>query len=125
MWHIFSGSVITRQERSIKGEGDIQELDCAAIGKDPSKVDELYWKLKGSGDEIGYCNGYKKCWTSKSFLEDKRIQVLGISKGTLNIKRTLPQKTAGHTVTFLCEVHTTDFDLRVSEATIIYSLECK
>ncbi|CAH3146094.1 unnamed protein product, partial [Porites evermanni] len=66
------------------------------------------------------------CGTSKSFLEDKRIQVLGISKGTLSIKRTLPQKMTGQTVTFVCEVHTTDYgDVRVSEAKIIYSLECK
>ena len=52
--------------------------------------------------------------------------MLGISKGTLSIKRTLPQKIPGQTVTFVCEVHTTDNDdVRVSEAKIIYSLECK
>ena len=119
----FSGSVIKRQERSIRDEGDIQTLECAAIEKDRSKFEELFWKVEGS--VIGYCNR-NKCGTSKSFLEDKRIQVLGISKGTLSIKRTLPQKMTGQTVTFVCEVHTTDYDdVRVSEAKIIYSLECK
>lgn len=120
----FSGSVIKRQERSIRDEGDIQTLDCAAIEKDRSKFKELFWKVKGSEVVIGYCNR-NKCGTSKSFLEDKKIQVLGISKGTLSIKRTLPQKIPGQTVTFVCEVHTTDHDVRVSEAKIIYSLECK
>ena len=121
----FSGSVIKRQERSIRDEDDIQTLDCAAIEKDRSKFKELFWKVEGSEDAIAYCNR-NKCGTSKSFLEDKRIHVLGISlKGTLSIKRTLPQKIPGQTVTFVCEVHTTDYKLRISEAKIIYSLECK
>ena len=78
--------------------------------------------MKGSGDVIGYCKR-NKCRTG--FLEDKRIQVLGISlKGTLSIKRTLPQKIPGQTVIFVCEVYTTD-NVRVSEAKIIYPLECK
>ena len=118
----FSGSAITRQEHSIKG--DIQTLDCDAIKKDPSKYDEMYWKVKGA-EEIGYCNGNKKCWTSKSFLEDKRIQVVSISSGALTIKRTLPQKTTGHTMTITCEVLTTDNKIHVSEVTIVYSLESK
>ena len=50
--------------------------------------------------------------------------MLDISKGTLILKWTLPQKIPGQTVTFVCEVHTTD-DIRVSEAKIIYPLECK
>ena len=120
-----SGSEITRQERSIRGEGDIQALDCAAIEKAPSNIKDLYWKLKGSEDEIAYCNGNKKCWTLISLLEDNRIQVLNISKGTLNIKRTLPQKTAGHTVTFVCEVHTSDNQVHLSESKSTYSSECK
>lgn len=114
-----------RHERSIRGEGDIQALDCAAIEKAPSKIQDLYWKLKGSEDEIGYCNHNKKCWTYISLLKDNRIQVLNISNGTLNIKRTLPQKTAGHTVTFVCEVSTTDNKVHLSEAKITYSSECK
>ena len=65
------------------------------------------------------------CSKSKSSLEDNRIQVLNISNGTLNIKRTLPQKTAGHTVTFVCEVSTTDNKVHLSEAKITYSSECK
>ena len=120
----FSGSIIKRQERSIRDEGDIQTLDCAAIKRDRSKFKELFWKVKGSEDAIAYCNG-NKCGTLKRFLEDKRIQVLDISKGTLSLKRTLPQKIPGQTVTFVCEVHTTDNNVRVSEAKIIYSLECK
>ena len=118
----FSGSDITRQEHSIRG--DIQTLDCDAIKKDPSKYDEMYWKVKGA-EEIGYCNRHKKCWTSKSFLEDKRIQVVSISSGTLSINRTLPQKTTGHTMTITCEVLTTDNKIYVSEDTILYSLESK
>ena len=80
--------------------------------------------MEGSEDAIGYCDR-NKCGTFNNFLEDNRIQVLGISKGTLSIKRTLPQKIPGQTVTFVCEVHTTDNNVRVSEAKIIYSLECK
>ena len=121
----FSGSVIKRQERSIRDEGDIQTLDCAAIEKDRSKFKELFWKVKGSTDVFGYCDR-NQCGTLITFLEDNRIQVWGISKDTLSIKRTLPQKIPGQTVTFVCEVHTTDHDdIRVSEAKIIYPLECK
>ena len=92
--------------------------------KDRSKFKELFWKVKGSTDVIGYCNR-NKCGTSKSFLEDKRILVLGLSKGTLSIKRILPQKIPVQTVIFVCEVFTTDYNVRVSEAKIIYPLECK
>ena len=49
----FSGSAITRQEHSIRG--DIQTVDCDASKKDPSKYYEMYWKVKGA-EEIGYCN---------------------------------------------------------------------
>ena len=120
----FSGSAITRQERSIRG--DIQTLDCDAIKKDLSKYDEMYWKVKGDYGEIAYCNSKRKCWTTKSqLLEDKRIQVIGISSSNLTIKRTLPQKTTGHTLIFTCEVHKTDNSIDISEVTIVYSLECK
>ena len=118
----FSGSAITRQEHSIRG--DIKTLDCDAIKEDPSKYYEMYWKVKGA-EVIGYCNTNKNCSTSKSFLEDKRIQVVSISSGTLSINRTLPQKTIGHTMNITCEVHTTDHKIHVSEDTIVYSLESK
>ena len=120
----FSGSAITRQERSIRG--DIQTLDCDAIKKDPSKYYEMYWRVKGADGDIGYCNKERKCWKTKSqLLEDKGIQVVSISSTTLSIKRTLPQKTTGHNVTIECQVHTTDNKMHVSEVTIVYSLECK
>ena len=120
----FSGSVITRQERSIRG--DIQTLDCDAIKRDPSKYLEMYWKIKGAEGDIGYCNSKRKSWKNKSqLLEDKRIQVVSISTSILSIKRTLPQKTTGHTVTFTCEVHKNDNTIDISEVTIVYSLECK
>ena len=120
----FSGSAITRQERSIRG--DIQTLDCDAIKKDPSKYYEMYWRVKGADGDIGYCNRDRKCWETKSqLLEDKRIQVVSISSSNLSIKRTLPQKTTGHTVTFTCQVHKTDNTIDISEVTIVYSLECK
>ena len=120
----FKGSVITRQERSIRG--DIQTLDCDAIKRDPSKYLEMYWKIKGAEGDIGYCNSKRKCWKNKSqLLEDKRIQVVSISTSILSIKRTLPQKTTGHTVTFTCEVHKNDNTIDISEVTIVYSLECK
>ena len=118
----FSGSAITRQERSIRG--DIQTLDCDAIKKDPSKYYEMYWKVKG-GKEIGYCNRNKTCWILKRFLEDKSIQLVNISSGTLTINRTLPQNTTGHNVTITCEVQTTENKVHVSEVTIVYSLESK
>ena len=118
----FSGSAITRQERSIRG--DIQTLDCDAIKKDTSNYYEMYWKVKGA-EEIGYCNRNKKCWILKSFLDDKSIQVVSISSGTLTINRTLPQNTTGHNVTIACEVHTTDNKIHISEVTIVYSLESK
>ena len=120
----FSGSAITRQERSIRG--DIQTLDCDAIKNDPSKYYEMYWRVKGADGDIGYCNSERKCWKTKSqLLEDKRIQVVSISSSNLSIKRTLPQKTTGHTVTFTCQVHKTDNTIDISEVTIVYSLECK
>ena len=120
----FSGSAITRQERSIRG--DIQTLDCDAIKKDPSKYDEMYWRVKGADGDIGYCNKHRKCWKTKSqLLEDKGIQVVSISSTTLSIKRTLPQKTTGHNMTFMCQVHKTDNTIDISEVTIVYSLECK
>ena len=124
LWHIFSGSAITQQERSIRG--DIQTLDCDAIKRDPNKYLEMYWRVKGADGDIGYCNSEKKCWKSKSqLLEDKGIQVVSISTNTLSIKRTLPQKTTAHTVTFTCEVHNTDNKIYISEVTIGYFLESK
>ena len=120
----FKGSAISRQERSIRG--DIQTLDCDAIKRDPSKYLEMYWKIKGAEGDIGYCNSERKCWKTESqLLEDKRIQVVSISSRTLSIKRTLPKKTAGDTVTITCEVHTTDHKTHVSDARTIYFLECK
>ena len=120
----FSGSVVTRQERSIRG--DIQTLDCDAIKRDPSKYLEMYWKIKGAEGDIGYCNSERKCWKNKSqLLEDKRIQVVSISSDTLSINRTLPQKTKGHTMTIICQVLTTDNKVHISEDTIVYSLESK
>ena len=120
----FSGSPITRQERSIRG--DIQTVDCHAIKRDPSKYFEMYWRVKGADGDIGYCNKERKCWKNKSqLLEDKGIQVVNISSSTLSIKRTLPQKTTGHTVTITCEVHKTDNKIDVSEVKIGYSLERK
>ena len=120
----FSGSAITRQEPSIRG--DIQTVDCHAIKRDPSKYFEMYWRVKGADEDIGYCNKERKCWKNKSqLLEDKGIQVVNISSSTLSIKRTLPQKTTGHTVTITCEVHKTDNKIDVSEVKIGYSLERK
>ena len=120
----FSGSAITRQERSIRG--DIQTLDCDAIKRDPSKYYEMYWRIKGVDGDIGYCNKDRKCSKNKSqLLEDKGIQVVSISSTTLSIKRTLPQKTTGHNMTFICQVHKTDNTIDISEVTIVYSLECK
>ena len=120
----FKGSAISRQERSIRG--DIQTLDCDAIKKDPSKYYEMYWRVKGADGDIGYCNKERKCLKTESqLLEDKRIQVVSISSSNLSIKRTLPQKTTGHTVTITCEVHTTDNKIHLSEVRIVYSLECK
>ena len=120
----FLGSVITRQERSIRG--DIQTLDCDAIKRDPSKYLEMYWRVKGADGEIGYCNVERKCYKYKSqLLEDKRIEVVNISSSNFSIKRTLPQKTTGDNVTITCEVHTTDNKVHISEVTIVYSLESK
>ena len=120
----FSGSAITRQEPSIRG--DIQTVDCHAIKRDPSKYFEMYWRVKGADGDIGYCNKERKCWKTKSqLLEDKGIQVVNISSSTLSIKRTLPQKTTGHNTTITCEVHKTDNTIDISEVTIVYSLECK
>ena len=120
----FSGSAITRQEHSIRG--DIQTVDCHAIKRDPSKCFEMYWRVKGANGDIGYCNKERKCWKTKSqLLEDKGIQVVNISSSTLSIKRTLPKKTMGHTVTITCEVHKADNSIDISEVTIGYSLERK
>ena len=120
----FSGSAITRPQHSIRG--DIQTVGCGAIKKDPSKYYEMYWRVKGVDGDIGYCNKDRNCSKNKSqLLEDKRIQVVSISSTTLSIKRTLPQKTTGHNMTFICQVHKTDNTIDISEVTIVYSLECK
>ena len=120
----FTGSAITRQERSIRGY--IQTVDCHAIKRDPSKYFEMYWRVKGAEGDIGYCNSERKCWKTKSqLLEDKGIEVVSISSGTLGIKSTLPQKTAGHTVTIKCEVHKTDNTIDISEVTIVFPLQSK
>ena len=120
----FSGSAITRQKHSIRG--DIQTLNCDASKRDRSKYFEMYWRIKGDDGDIGYCNKERKCSEKKSqLLEDKRIEVVSISSSTLSIKRTLPQKTTGHTVTIICQVHKTDNTIDISEVTIVYSLECK
>ena len=118
----FTGSAITRQERSIRG--DIQTLDCDAYKRDPSKYLEMYWRVKGADGDIGYCNSRRKCWKNKSqLLEDMRIQVVSISSDTLGIKRTLSQKTTGHTVTIECLVITTDNRVYISGVTIVFSLQ--
>ena len=120
----FSGSAITRQEHSIRG--DIQTVDCHVIKRDPTKYFEMYWRVKGADGDIGYCNKERKCWkTNSQLLEDNGIQVVNISSSTLSIKRTLPQKTTGHTVTITCEVQKTDNKIDISEVTIGYSLERK
>ena len=120
----FLGSAITRQERSIRG--DIQTVDCYAIKRDPSKYFEMYWSVRGADGDIGYCNKERKCWKTKTqLLEDKGIQVVNISSSTLSIKRALPQKTTGHTVTIKCQVHTTDNSIHISEVTIVFSLQSK
>ena len=120
----FSGSALTQQERSIRR--NIQTLDCDAMKKDPSRYQEMYWRVKGADKEIGFCNEKRKCVKTKSqLLEDKRIQVVSISSSTLSINRTLPQKTTGHNMTFICQVHKTDNTIDISEVTIVYSLECK
>ena len=119
----FSSSAITRQEYSITGV--IQTLDCYAIKEVRSKYFEMYWRVKGADGDIGYCNPKRECLKTKGFLEDRRIQVVSISSSALSIKRTLPQKTTGHTMTIQCEVHTTDNEIHISGVTIVYSLECK
>ena len=58
-------------------------------------------------------------------VEYKGIQVVSISTSTLSIKRTFPQKTRAHTVTFTCEVHKTDNRIDMSEVKIGYSSESK
>ena len=86
----------------------------------------MYWRVKGADGHIGYCNRERKCWETKSqLLEDKEIQVVSISTSALSIKRTLPQKTTAHTVTFSCVVLKTDNTIDISEVTIGYSLESK
>ena len=86
----------------------------------------MYWKIKGAEGDIDYCNKDRKCWKTESqLLEDKWIQVVSISSRTLSIKRTLPKKTAGDTVTITCEVHKIDNNIDISEVTIGYSLERK
>ena len=116
-----AGSVITREKRSAN---DFQKIDCDdAIKKAANKYVDLTWKLKGDGDRIAYCNRNKSCHVIKNSLEDKRIQVLDISSGTLSIKRSSPQRKS-HSVSLLCIVET-DTDIYTREVKIYYSLMCK
>ena len=116
-----AGSVITREKRSAN---DFQKIDCDdAIKKAGNKYVDLTWKVKGDGDKIAYCNRDRNCHVIKNLLEDKRIQVLYISNGTLSIKRSSPQKKS-HSVSLLCVVET-DTGVHTKEVTIYYSLMCK
>ena len=117
-----AGSVITREKRSAN---DFQKLDCDdAIKKAANKYLELTWKTKGDGDDIAYCNRTRNCHVIKNSLEDERIQVLDISKGTLSIKLSSPQKKS-HSVSLLCVVETEAGQIYTQEVKIYYSLMCK
>ena len=117
-----AGSVITREKRSAN---DFQKLDCDdAIKKAANKYLELTWKAKGDGDDIAYCNRTRNCHVIKNSLEDERIQVLDISKGTLSIKLSSPQKKS-HSVSLLCVVETEAGQIYTQEVKIYYSLMCK
>ena len=117
-----AGSVITREKRSAN---DFQKLDCDdAIKKAANKYLELTWKAKGDGHDIAYCNRTRNCHVIKNSLEDERIQVLDISKGTLSIKLSSPQKKS-HSVSLLCVVETEAGQMYTQEVKIYYSLMCK
>ena len=116
-----AGSVITREKRSAN---DLQKIDCDdAIKEAGNKYVDLSWKVKGDGDKIAYCNRNRNCQVIKDSLEDKRIQVLDIFKGTLSIKRSTLQRKS-HNVSLLCIVET-DTGIYTQEVTIYYSLMCK
>ena len=116
-----AGSVITREKRSANG---LQKIDCDdAIMKAGNKYVDLTWKVKEDGDKIAYCNRNRNCHVIKNSLEDKRIQVLNISNGTLSIKRSSPQRKS-HSVSLLCIVET-DTGIYTQEVKIYYSLMCK
>ena len=118
-----AGSVITRKKRSAN---DFQKIDCDnAIKKAANKYVDLTWKVKGDGDnlDIAYCNSDRDCHVIKNSLEDKRIQVLDISNGTLSIKRSSPQRKS-HSVSLLCTVET-GTGVYTQEVKIYYSLMCK
>ena len=117
-----AGSVITREKRYAN---DFQKLDCDdAIKKAANKYLELTWKVKGDGDDIAYCDRTRNCHVIKNSLEDERIQVLDISKGTLSIKRSSPQKKS-HSFSLLCLVETEAGTLYSQEVKIYHSLMCK
>ena len=118
-----AGSVITREKRSAN---DFQKIDCDdAIRKAANKFMDLTWKVKGDGDnlDIAYCNRNWNCEVIKNLLEYGRIQVLDISKGTLSIKRSSPQRKS-HSVSLLCIVET-NTGIYTHEVKIYYSLMCK
>ena len=116
-----AGSVINWEKRSAN---DLQKIDCDdAIKEAGNKYVDLSWKVKGDGDKIAYCNRNRNCQVIKDSLEDKRIQVLDIFKGTLSIKRSTLQRKS-HSVSLLCIVET-DTGIYTQEVTIYYSLMCK
>ena len=117
-----AGSVITRGKRSAN---DFQKIECDdAIKKAGNKYVDLTWKAKGDGDNIAYCNRNRSCHVIKNSLEDKRIQVLDISDGTLSIKRSSPQKKS-RSVSLLCVVEKDTGTQYTQEVKIYYSLMCK
>ena len=116
-----AGSVITREKRSAN---DFQKIDCDdAIKKAADKFIDLTWKVKGDGDNLAYCNRNRSCHVIKNSLEYGRIQVLDISKGTLSIRRSSPQRKS-HSASLLCIVET-DTSIYTHEVKIYYSLMCK
>ena len=88
------------------------------------EVEDVVWNVKGSRGwtTVAYCNGSLVCMVTESEVADG-IKVLGITKGTLTIKRTTRNATTSH-VDFKCEIHNGSHTLK-HHVKIKLAGECK
>ena len=106
---------------------EVFTLTCEAL-KEVEQINQLEWKLNVSGahksrKRLAFCNGSLRCGVAKnSAVEAHGITVLGISNGTLSVKRS-SRKATSRTVELFCRVQTV-FRSIIHRVKIDLSLEC-
>lgn len=121
---VFLGSLATQQYCP----DEVFTLTCEALKK-AKQINQIEWKLNDSDrhkskKRLAFCNGSLRCGVAKeSAVEAHGITVLGISNGTLSVKRS-SSKTTSRTVELFCRVQTASRSY-IHQVKIDLSLECK